>query len=315
MLWRGGVILISLLVLAGCASTSSLRDGMPEEPPAVEEIAGVPFHPDETLYCGPASLATVLGWSGVDITPEELIPSLHVPERSGSLQSELVAQARHQGRLAYVLRPRTEAVLAELEAGHPVVVLQNLGLAIAPRWHYAVLVGLDPETDEFILRSGPHERHRTAVNTFLRTWNRGERWALVVVEPGRVPASADPGRYMEAAHALEATGQQEAAEQAWQAGISRWPLSPQMAVALANLHFSRGELEEAETHLKQALDRGAASGAVYNNLAWILAEQGQWSSALDMAERAVAKGGPHRNQFQQTLDTLREQAGDRAAND
>ncbi|ABI55884.1 PA2778 family cysteine peptidase [Alkalilimnicola ehrlichii MLHE-1] len=314
MAWRAAGLVICLLVLAGCASTSTLREGLPEPPPAVE-IADVPFHPDETLYCGPASLATVLEWSGVETTPEALIPALHVPERGGTLQSELVAQARHQGRLAYVLRPRTEALITELEAGHPVVVLQNLGLGIAPRWHYAVLVGLDPAADEFILRSGPHERHRTPVNTFLRTWARGESWALVVLEPGQVPASADPGRYMEAAHALEATGQQAAAKRAWQAGISRWPQSPHMAVALANLHFAQGDLEQAERLLRQALERNAGSGAVYNNLAWILAEQGQWSSALQMAEQAVAEGGPHRNQFRQTLETLREQAGDRAAND
>jgi hypothetical protein len=41
----------------------------------------------------------------------------------------------------------------QLEAGRPVLVLQNLALKLWPQWHYAVVVGYLPE----------HQAIRTAV--------------------------------------------------------------------------------------------------------------------------------------------------------
>lgn len=41
-----------------------------------------------------------------------------------------------------------------LAAGHPVVVLQNLRLGRAARWHHAVAVGYDLRRHEVVLRSG-----------------------------------------------------------------------------------------------------------------------------------------------------------------
>lgn len=45
------------------------------------------------------------------------------------------AAARRHGAVAYVLPDRLDALLEEITAGHPVVVLQNLGLQWIPSWH------------------------------------------------------------------------------------------------------------------------------------------------------------------------------------
>ena len=83
---------------------------------------------------------------------------MFLPAREGTLQVEMLSGARRQGALAVRLPGTLEALLREAVDGRPPVVLLNLGLSIAPRWHYAVLVGHDLDEREVILRSGTTER-------------------------------------------------------------------------------------------------------------------------------------------------------------
>ena len=76
--------------------------------------------------------------SGVSTSPEELTPRVFIPARRGSLQVEMLAVPRGFRRLALPLPRSPEAIVAELEAGRPVLVLHNYGLPFWPRWHYAV---------------------------------------------------------------------------------------------------------------------------------------------------------------------------------
>src|SRR3569623_834586 len=138
----------------------------------------------------PAALATVLAWSGSAVTSESLVNEVYVPARKGSLQPELLAAARRLARAPYVLRSDVADVLREVAAGHPVLVLQNLGLSWAPRWHYAVVVGFDLARERVVLRSGTEKRHEVSLALFERTWRRAHAWAVVVPPPAELPATA-----------------------------------------------------------------------------------------------------------------------------
>ena len=147
----------SLALLGGCATqTAALRFGAVEGLPRCAELVDTPFFPQDQRYlCGPESLAAVLQATGLAVTPPDLVPQVYVPGRQGSLQAEMLAATRRQGAVAYVLPPRLEALLREVAAGTPVVILQNLGLQWAPTWHYAVVVGYDLDEGLVLLRSGP----------------------------------------------------------------------------------------------------------------------------------------------------------------
>ena len=86
-----------VLLLSGCASqlqaTKLLKSPSPDFPPAVE-LSQVPFFPQKRYQCGPAALATVLNWSGVAATPEQLVDEVYLPQRHGSLQVEMTAATR-----------------------------------------------------------------------------------------------------------------------------------------------------------------------------------------------------------------------------
>ena len=229
-----GVLVLAALA-AGCASApvSELVSQPPAGLASRAEIERVPFFAQEDYQCGPASLAMVLRHAGRDATPEALVGQVYLPARQGALQAEMLATTRRQGLVAYVLAPRLGALLGEVAAGHPAVVLQNLALDWAPRWHYAVVIGYDLPARSIVLRSGTTRRLEMSLDTFERTWARGGHWAMLALEPGRVPAQVDEHRYLAALAALERVAP-SAARTGYAAALARWPGSAGAGLGLGN---------------------------------------------------------------------------------
>jgi tetratricopeptide (TPR) repeat protein len=262
-----------LLLLSGCATptqTRSLLNTPPAGLPASAELDATPFYPQERYQCGPAALATVLVARGIDVTPDELVAAVYIPALRGSLPEEITATARRYGMLAYPLEPSLADLLREIAHGNPVVVFQNLGTRWLPRWHFAVVVGYDLQAREVILRSGTTERWRTTLATFERTWSRGGHWALVVLPPGSLPASARPDSYLLAAHALEGTGQTAAAREAWHVATRHWPEDPRAFMALGNNLYAAADYPQAVDAYLMATRLAPADPQGWNNLAYAL---------------------------------------------
>jgi predicted double-glycine peptidase len=306
-----GVFLSALLT--GCASlfpqTAQLRDGLPEGLPPLVELKQVPFFPQTEYQCGPAALATTLAAYGANVTPEQLVSQVYIPERKGSLQVEMLAAARRHGMVSYQLAPRFDDLLRELAAGNPVIVLQNLGLREG--WHYAVAVGYDYDNAKLILRSGETEREVMRFWTHEFVWMRGGYWAMVAVPPDRIPATADEGRWLSSIAAVERAGDATAAGVAYTRFLERWPNNTNAAVGLANTHHARGDLKQAESVLRAAENRDPQSVIVLNNLAQTLSDQGRHAEALPVIDRAVAIGGPFAGAVAKTRDGILSKLGNR----
>jgi tetratricopeptide (TPR) repeat protein len=291
-----------LLWLCGCASlapqTATLRDTLPSALHSRVELSEVPFFSQSEYQCGPAALATVLNTSGVKVTPEELVPEVYLPERKGSLQIEMLAAARRHGMVSYQLAPRFDDLLREIAAGNPVIVLQNLGLRDG--WHYAVAVGYDYDWGKLYLRSGESKRQVMPFVIHEFVWMRSGYWAMVALPPDRIPATADESRWLSAVAALERAGGPRAARTAYQTFLKRWPANVNAAVGLANTHHALGELQEAESVLRNAARENPESVIVLNNLAQTLSDQGRDAEALPVIERAAALGGPFSSAVEDT---------------
>ena len=264
---------------------------MSAQPRATVELSETPFFPQEAHQCGPAALATVLSESGVRVTPEELVPSVYLPEREGSLQLELIAATRSYERLPYVLPPTVNALFAELEAGRPVLILQNLGIDSLPRWHYAVVVGYESREGRFVLRSGKTRRRLQSASQFMKTWGRSEFWAIVVLRPGELPADPGETAYLRAAAGLEAAGETQAALAAYAAATDAWPDNPIALLGLGNTHYISGDLESAEASYRALLMVEPAHAVALNNLAQVLADRGCFTEASQAIERALGASG------------------------
>lgn len=295
---RAAVGTLCLLALTACAPhTAALRS---ESLPRRAEIANVPFFPQEKYYCGPASLAMALAWSGLSVTPDELVPQVYTPGREGSLRTDVMAAARRHGRLAVPVTGLAD-LLAELAAGHPVLVFQNLALGWFPRWHFAVAVGYDLDEDEIVLRSGAEPRHVTPLGTFERTWARGERWALVVLPPGMLPKTAGEVAVVRAAIGLERAGRLAEAATVYADIARRWPGSHPALIGLGNARYALGDPSGAEEAFRAAIERRPEDPAAWNNLAHALARQERHHEALEAAWTALRLGGPDVETYRATL--------------
>lgn len=307
--------LLLLVALGGCASQRDLVAGAPAMQGRLEpvELDATPFFPQEDLQCGPAALATVLGAAGVPASPEQLATEVYTPGLGGSLQLELVAAARTRGLVPYVLPPSLEPLLAELVAGRPVLVLQNLRLRSLPAWHYAVVIGADPVADELLLRSGTEQRLALPAGTFLRTWERAERWGLVLLPPGELPAAPDREHYFEAVAGLEAAGRHAGAARAWSAALTAWPNDPVARFGFATTSHLAGDLAAAYQAYAELLEREPGHAAALNNLAYLLAGRGCPTAARVLAQRALAAAAPGGAIAAAARDTLAGLSGEAGA--
>ena len=283
-------VLLLLGALGGCAAQRAIVSSAPALQGVAQplELEATPFHPQQALACGPAALATVLGAAGVAADPDLLVREVFTPGLGGSLQLELVAAARARGFVPYVVNPEPDALFAELVAGRPVLVLQNLGLRRWPAWHYAVVIGADPDSEQLLLRSGTERRLAMPAAKFMRSWDRAERWGLVLLEPGTLPAQPERARYFDAVAGLEDTGRFAAAAAAWEAALAEWPGDPVARFGYATANYLDGNLAAARAGYEALLAESPEHAGALNNLANVLADLGCRASARALALRALA---------------------------
>jgi tetratricopeptide (TPR) repeat protein len=298
-----------LVLLVGCASAPQTQQllqadlGLPNH----SELTNTPFFPQERYQCGPAALATVLKNADVDIDAATLVDEIYLPSRQGSLQIEILAASRRYGRLPYRIPPEMSALLTEITAGNPVLVLQNLGLSWAPQWHYAVVIGYDLPERTVTLRSGTEARHRTSMDTFELTWARSQYWAIVVLPVDKLPATATADSYLRSVVNLESTRQKERwqlANTAYRTALTRWPDNLIAQMGLGNSAYQLADLNAAEQAFRQAVRDHPNTAAAYNNLAQVLLEQGKLTEAEKQARYAVELGGPHLESYRATLTDI-----------
>jgi len=303
----GVLTLVAVAAMSGCATLQpGLEPNAFYELPDRLELSDVPFHAQKKYQCGPATLAMALNWSGVAVTPDQLVSQVYSPARKGALQVEMIAASRRYGRLAYTING-LDALLLELTAGYPVIVLQNLTFRWSPTWHYALVIGYDRTSANILLNSGVTRRYVVDWTTFINTWERGAFWGMLALSPGDLPASASEDAYLSAVLGLEQVENWAGASKAYAAALNRWPDSFGAHIGLGNARYALGDLTGAENAFRKAVSVAPSNGAAHNNLAHVLAEQGRYEAALESAGRALKAGGPQKPLFEQTLREIERQ--------
>ncbi len=293
--WRAALLAPAALLGAsgaGCAALDApqtralaTQQGML---PTRSSVPNVPFFPQTPFHCGPAALATVLHHAGFSSTSNDLTAGLFIPAREGTLQVEMVAAARRAGAVPTRIPGDLRALMQELVAGHPVLLLQNLGLSFYPQWHYAVVVGHALDAREFILRSGTEREQRMGFNTLEHTWERANHWALVVLPPGQWPITARQDDAEQSAAAFERTAATAVALPVYQSLLQRWPDSLVAMMGQGNVSLKADNLRAAADAYTRAATRHN-SAAAWNNLAVARAQLGDAAAAMDTALKAVER--------------------------
>lgn len=248
-------------LVAGCAGEWPALTGSGDTAERAR-VAGVPFYPQEGFRCGPSAMAMVLNWSGLDVKPAALETKL---TGKGDPRRLLAESASLYGRLAYPITG-TGAMLAELAAGHPVLVVQNLGVESQPLWNCVVAIGYDRPQEQVVLHSGEHAGKRVSLRLFERLWSDSGQWGLVVLKPGDLPAAARQADYVKAAYALRRAGRYWEAVQAYDAALATWPADPDTLMGLgASLYLlgdAHGAADAYRTAMLSAEDPSPARAAL-----------------------------------------------------
>lgn len=277
-------------LLAGCALDRAMPADAPARPAALR-ISGVPFHPQEGFRCGPAAMAMMLGWAGVKIAPAALEGQFYGEPRDPRVT--LVDSARRYGRLAYPVSGM-EALEAELAAGHPVLVLQNLGVARSPIWNCAVVVGYDRANGRVQLNSGGEAGKEVSWRLLERLGSDTDHWGLVVLRAGDLPATAAEGSYVEAARGLERAGRYWEAVLAYDTALSLWPSNSDAMMGLGSSLYLLGDPVGAADAFKAAVPLAKDPKPALEALAHVLAEMGRRDEAVATARKAVSISAPLR---------------------
>lgn len=294
------VFFVLLFFMGGCASVR------PTLPPKAESLRlEVPFVSQATAYCGPAALSSALRYYAKPATLEELVGQVFVPGREGSLTLEMTAATRRHGLLPYPIAPSLDAILRELDAGHPVLVLQNLAFNWWPQWHYALAVGYADAGETLLLHSGEEPYYAIPAGTFMRTWARADHWGLVLTPPDQIPETAAALPYLNSLDKMRQT--KTVNPDQLHAGLSQaalhWPHSASAQFVYANWLLEQGEASRAIEYYRRGLVLQGDNAMALNNYAFALLTSGCKALAEEAIARAIALK-PEDTRFRESADEI-----------
>ena len=174
-----GVSLIILFVISfhwSCAGQPQILS-----PKTTRIIEGVPFFPQEEFQCGPASLAGVLNYYGLRITPAEIAAEIFSRSARGTLDMDMVFYAQRRGMKAEQYAGSFEDLQSSVDSRRPLIVLIDQGFWVYQNNHFMVVVGYDK--GGIVVNSGKEENKFISLDSFLKTWEKTKFWTLRITPP------------------------------------------------------------------------------------------------------------------------------------
>lgn len=172
-----GVLALFLMAGAGficsCLPVQEIRDSRPDA-----LIGGVPFFPQEQYQCGPASLAMVMKYRDVAVTPDEVAESIYSNSARGTLNLDMVIYAQQRGLSALQFKGSMASVKQNIDLGNPLIVLVDYGFSFYEAAHFMVIIGYNE--NGVIANSGRLREHFIPEKEFLKSWEKTNYWTLLI---------------------------------------------------------------------------------------------------------------------------------------
>ncbi|NWF98783.1 MAG: peptidase C39 family protein [Nitrospirae bacterium] len=141
-------------------------------------IENVPFFPQEEYQCGPASLAGVLNYYGLKISPEEIANEIYSKSARGTLTIDMVLFAQKIGMSAKQYSGSLDDIRKNIDNKNPVIVMIDTGIFFVQQYHFMVITGYNEEG--IIVNSGKVQNKFMPENNFLNMWEKTKYWMLEI---------------------------------------------------------------------------------------------------------------------------------------
>lgn len=296
------------VLVTACAANSVRSPPVLPAGSGVIELTDTPFYPPDVRDSSLTALATVLSASGVTAaTPAELAAAVDLPPRGETSQAELQRLPPQYARLAYLIAPDLAAILVEVADHRPVLVRQDSGRSLLSKWQFAVVIGYDEQHDTMVLRSGTTRRQVLPARDFLLAWTNADRWAMLVLRPGELPAAVNRNDYLKAAADFQQHGARpQDSLLAFDAALKRWPDEPLAWAGRAVARVQAGDRAAAARDYATALRIDGSNASARNGLALILLDLGCVREAQDEIDqvREYALPDPLRTQIEDSRDRI-----------
>jgi ABC-type bacteriocin/lantibiotic exporter with double-glycine peptidase domain len=169
-----GVILILLFPSCATQRNDQLTEGRGD----VTIIEDVPFYPRDDYQCGPASLAGVLNYWGVSVSPADIARQIFSPSAGGTLNFDMSLYVQSRGLQALQYSGTMEDLKEKIRSSYPLIVLVDYGFSIYQVNHFMVVVGFADEG--VVVNSGRNEKQLIPSHDFLKAWKRTKYWTLLI---------------------------------------------------------------------------------------------------------------------------------------
>jgi len=163
-------IFLILVLLLSCATVKNISQK--------HIIENVPFYPQTTYQCGPSSLAEVLNYWGVEVTPDEIAGEIYSKSARGTLSIDMVLYAQGRGLRANQYEGRMEDIRKNIDSGYPLIVLVDHGFSFYQVNHFMVVTGYNEHG--IIVNSGKDKNKFISEKDFMRSWEKTKFWTLLI---------------------------------------------------------------------------------------------------------------------------------------
>jgi ABC-type bacteriocin/lantibiotic exporter with double-glycine peptidase domain len=141
-------------------------------------IEGVPYYPQERYQCGPASLASVLNYWGIKVSPEEIASDIYSKTAKGTLDIDMISYVLGKGLEADIFAGGMKDITRSIDEGNPLIVLVDYGFWVYQQNHFMVVVGYN--SNGVIVNSGSERLKFILSGDFMKLWKKTNFWILSV---------------------------------------------------------------------------------------------------------------------------------------
>lgn len=144
----------------------------------IKIIENIPFYAQLENQCGPASLAAVLNYYGVEVTPDSIASEIFSQSARGTLNLDMLIYARKKGLNAVQYNGTFEDIKTNIDAGKPLIVLVDFGSFFYSQNHFMVVTGYSDSG--IIVNSGNFRGQFIDKERFINAWERTNYWTLLI---------------------------------------------------------------------------------------------------------------------------------------